>query len=96
MSMTRQYLCGELSLRLALLQQVAGAGSAATIEDLRHRAESTTPATLPAIIAEALRVCTASCWDALAAGDIAGFEQLAGQAAQLREFAVCAQLLDED
>jgi len=94
--MTRQYLCGELSLRLASLRQLLGAGPAATIDDLRHRAESAAPATLPVIIADALQVCTASCWDALAAGDVAGFEQLAGQAAQLREFAVCAQLLDED
>lgn len=94
--MTRQYLCGELSLRLAALQQVAGTGRAATIEYLRYRAESAPPAILPAIIAEALRACTQSCWDALARGDVARFEQLAGQAAQLREFAVCAQLLDED
>lgn len=94
--MTRQYLCGELSLRLAALQQVAAARPAGTIEYLRYRAESAPPATLPAIIAEALRVCTASCWDALAVGDVAGFEQLAGLAGQLREFAVCAQLLDED
>ena len=94
--MTRQYVCGELSLRLGWLQGAAGVGRAAKIEKLRHRAESVPPDALASIVTQVLHLCRQSCWDALAEGDIAAFDRRAASAAELREFAVCAQLLDED
>jgi hypothetical protein len=94
--MTQQYLCGELSLRLAWLQRWAEARSAATIEQLRQRAESAPPDGLSPVVAQALQLCTQMCWHALAAGDVAAFDHIAAEAAQLREFAVCARLLNQD
>ena len=41
--MTSQYLIGELSVRLQILEAVAAPGGAARVAELRHEVESCSP-----------------------------------------------------
>jgi hypothetical protein len=90
--MTRQYLCGELSVRLA---NAGGTLSIAEIARLRQQAEVAPPTALAGVVVRALDLCDRACWDALAVGDLAAFAGAAAYSAELLEFAVCARLLDE-
>jgi hypothetical protein len=95
--MTQQYLTGELSLRLAQLQ--AGAidqALARAFAHLRREAETSPPVALAAVLIRTLEVTDGLCWDSLARGDATAFTGQAASAAELREFGVCAGLLEDD
>ncbi|SRR6266545_2501938 len=97
MTMTQQYLAGELLLLLAEVQGLAtshGVASAAAV--LRREAESLPPAALGPVAARGLRLIDESCWCSLAAGDVAIFQQQAEIEARLFEFAACARLIDDE
>jgi uncharacterized membrane protein (DUF4010 family) len=90
--MTRQYLCGELSVRLA---NAPGTLPVAEIARLREQAEAVPPTALAGVVVRALDLGNRACWEALAVGDLAAFADAAAYSAELVEFAVCARLLNE-
>ena len=86
MEMTRQYLAGELSVLLAHLH--AAANTEAAWRDawsLRHAAETEPISALGWVTVRALAL----------GGDMAAFTCQAAVCDELREFGVCAGLLDE-
>lgn len=94
--MTQQYLAGELSLRLARLQAVAtNHASVGEVAHLRRELETGPLTALPSVVVRALAMADSLCWDSLDRGDAAAFSQQAEISAQLREFGVCAGLLEE-
>ena len=95
MPMTQQYLCGELTSRLGRLERVAaGQQSCDDVRRLRRSAECAPPYALRAVARRVLQLADALCWEALEHGDVATFIEEAAIAADLLEFATCAQLLD--
>jgi hypothetical protein len=96
MKMTRQYLAGELSVLLTHLQAVANTEAARRDAwSLRHAAETEPIPALGLVIVRALAVADDLCWDSLNRGDTATFTRQAAVCDELREFGVCAGLLDE-
>ncbi len=96
MKMTRQYLAGELSVLLARLQAVANTDAARRDAwSLRRAAETQPIPALGLVIVRALALGDDLCWDSLNRGDTAAFTRRAAVCAELREFGVCADLLDE-
>jgi len=94
--MTTQYVAGELSLLLALLQGVATDDARARdVGRLRHEAETRPLMTLPPVAVQAVELADRVCWDSLHRGDAAAFSRQAAICAELREFGVCAGLLEE-
>jgi hypothetical protein len=94
--MTQQYLAGEFSLLLAQLQAVAtDPSSARALGRLRREVETHPSAALAAELIRTLEVTDELCFDSLARGDVAAFDCQTATVAQLREFGVCAGLLDE-
>ena len=93
--MTRQYLIGELSVRLEQLQSVAADGELRDVACLRHEVETGGTSALGPAAARAIALADALCWRSLARGDIAAFSSQAGISAELRLFGVCARLLAE-
>jgi hypothetical protein len=94
--MTQQYLAGEVSLLLAQLQAVAVEPPfAREVAKLRTDAETSPPGVLTAVLIRALEATDTVCWDSLARGDMTAFNCQAATGAELREFGVCAGLLDE-
>jgi len=94
--MTRQYLARELSVLLADLQAVANTEAARRDAcSLRHAAETVPIPVLGLVIVRALAVADDLCWDSLNRGDTATFTRQAAVCDELREFGVCAGLLDE-
>ena len=94
--MTQQYLAGELSLRLARLQEVAtNRRFLPELVCLRREAETGPLSALPWVLARALKLGDGLCWDALDRGEIAAFTDRAAVCAELREFGVCAGLIEE-
>jgi hypothetical protein len=94
--MTQQYLAGELSLLLAQLQAVTT--NTAWVRDLtrlRREAETMPLMTLSLVAVRALELTNDVCWDSLERGDTADFVRQATICAELWEFGVCADLLDE-
>lgn len=91
--MTRQYLIGELSVRLEQLQSVAAEGEVRDVACLRHEVETGGTSALGPAAARAIALADALCWRSLARGDIAAFSSQAGISAELRLFGVCARLL---
>jgi hypothetical protein len=94
--MTQQYLAGELSLLLAQLQ--AGPidpSFASALARLRRDVETSPPRALSAVLIRTLEVTDGLCLDSLARGDATAFGCQAATGAQLREFGICAGLLDE-
>lgn len=94
--MTRQYLIGELSVRLAALRAVASGGPAEDVARLQHEVESGPVSTLRSAAQRAIALADVSCWESLARGDIAAFGRQAEVSADLRLFGVCARLLAEE
>jgi hypothetical protein len=95
--MTQQYLAGELSLRLAQLEVViAGKAALRELTRLRLTVEDGPLTALSACLTDAVRLTDRLCWDALARGDAATFATEAAIGADLREFGVCARLLEEE
>ncbi|MGP4016925.1 hypothetical protein [Saccharopolyspora sp. 5N708] len=96
-AMTQQYLVGELSLRLAQLQAVAGAPAAAVeAARLRREVETTLPTALTSVAVRAVRLLDEFCWDSLHRGDVAAFDGQAEVSAELYEFGVCAGLFGRE
>lgn len=94
---TRQYLLGELLLRLERLQAAAECtSSAAQIVALFRQAECMQPERLGPLVSRAVRIANTLCWDSLARGDAASFTRQARAAADLFEFGVCSGLLEQD
>jgi hypothetical protein len=93
-TMTQQYIVGELSILLAQLQAVAAdEGAARDVAGLRREAETRPLAALPRVVVRALALDDGLCWDSLARGDTTAFTRQARVGADLREFSVCAGLL---
>jgi hypothetical protein len=96
MTMTRQYVAGELSVLLAHVQAVTtteAAGRDAWF--LRHAAETEPIPALGSVAARALALMDGLCWDSLNRGDTAAFTRQAAVCAELHDFGVCAGLLEE-
>jgi hypothetical protein len=93
--MLRDYLAGELSVRLELLEQATGRGALPTLRRLRHQVETCPLAELTMATTGALAMADGLCWDSLARGDLPAFSRQAGISAELRQFGICACLLAE-
>jgi hypothetical protein len=94
--MTQQYLAGEFSLLLAQLQAVArDPSSGRALAVLRREVESSPPEALAVELTRALEITDELCFDSLTRGDMNAFDCEAATIAQLREFGVCARLLDD-
>jgi hypothetical protein len=94
--MTQQYLAGEFSLLLAQLQAVAtDPSSARALARLRREVESRPPAALAVELIRAFEVMDDLCLESLARGDAPAFDSQAASVARLREFGVCAGLLED-
>jgi hypothetical protein len=94
--MTQQYLVGELSVLLARLQAVAtNQASVREVALLRRQAENGPVTALPFLVVQALALTDTLCWDSLEQGATAAFACQAAICAELRDFGVCAGLLEE-
>jgi hypothetical protein len=94
--MTQQYLAGELSVLLARLQAVAtNQGAVGDVAQLRREAETGPVTALPSLVVQALALADGLCWDSLERGDPAAFTCQVAICAELRDFGVCAGLLEE-
>jgi hypothetical protein len=94
--MTQQYLAGELSVLLERVQTTTTsetAGQAARA--LRDAAETGPIQMLGWVTVRALALTDRLCWESLNRGDAAVFTRQAAAAAALREFGVCAGLLQD-
>ena len=97
MSMTRQYLAGELSVLLAHVQAVTTTEEAGRDAwSLRYAAENEPIQALPLVTVQALALAECLCWESLNRGDTAAFTRQAAVCAELHEFGVCAGLLKDD
>ena len=94
--MTTRYVAGELSFLLAQLQGVATDDARARdVGRLRHEAETRPLMTLPLVAVRALELADRVCWESLTRGDTEAFVRQAVLCAELWQFGVCADLLDE-
>jgi hypothetical protein len=94
--MTQQYLAGELSVLLGRLQAVAtNQASVREVAQLRREAETGPVTALPFVVVQALALTDTLCWDSLEQGAAAAFACQAAICAELRDFGVCAGLLEE-
>ncbi len=94
--MTRQYLIGELSVRLEQLEAVTSAERAVHVARLRRQVESCPVSWLTAAVARALVLADGICWDSLSSGDTRLFARQAWVSADLRQFGICSRLLADD
>jgi hypothetical protein len=94
--MTQQYLAGELSVLLARLQAAAtNQPAVGDVALLRRQAETGPVTALPSMVVRALALTDGLCWDSLERGDSAAFTCQAAICVELRDFGVCAGLLEE-
>jgi hypothetical protein len=91
--MTQQYLIGELSVRLQLLQRAATWDARHDVACLLREVESGSMTCLAPAAARAIALADELCWASLTSGDIPGFTRQAEISADLRLFGVCARLL---
>ena len=95
MEVTQQYLVGEVSLRLGQLQAVVLEPSLArAVAQLRREAETSPPGALSVLMIRALDLTDAICLDSLARGNMTAFGAQVAGAAELREFGICAGLIE--
>lgn len=94
--MTQQYLIGELSVRLEELQAAASQVAAVAVSRLRREVETRPASGLASAARRALTLADDMCWDSLSAGDATAFTRLSQISAEMRQFGICARLLDED
>lgn len=92
-SVTQEYLIGELSVRLEQLQSTTTCSAARDVTRLRHQVEAGPPARLASAAVRALALADVLCWDSLSHGDTTAFARQAKVSAELRRFGVCARLL---
>lgn len=93
--MTRQYLVGELSVRLEQLQQAAASSAARDVACLRQEVEGGPMTGLAPAAVRAIALADSFCWDSLSRGDVSAFARQAAVSADLRLFGVCSGLLAE-
>jgi hypothetical protein len=91
--MTQQYIVGELSELISLLEPVRGEPLARTVHALRRQVECSPVAALAPLAAEAMTIADMVCWVSLEQGDTAGFVRQSAAAVRLHQFAVSANLL---
>lgn len=91
--MTKQYLIGELSVRLGRLEAAAARDAAPDVARLRHEVEDGSLAGLGTAAVRALALADGLCWQSLSRGDAVAFSRQAEISADLRQFGVCARLL---
>jgi hypothetical protein len=97
MSMTRQYVAGELSVLVGHLQAVTTSEAAGRDAwSLRHAAENEPIPALGSVTVRALALAEGLCWDSLNRGDTEAFTRQARVCAELHDFGVCAGLLEEN
>ena len=94
--MTQQYLIGELSVRLEELQATAHQAAARSVACLRREVETRPVAGLALAAAQAVALADSMCWDSLSRGDVTAFARQARFSAELRQFGICARLLNEN
>ncbi len=96
MTMTQQYLAGELSVLLERVQAVAVSEAASRDAGaLRQAAENVPVEALAWVTVRALALTERFCWDSLSRGDTAAFSRQAVVGEALHEFGVCASLLTD-
>jgi hypothetical protein len=94
--MTKQYLLGELSLILAELEDLtASEASVRDVARLRREAETGPLTALTSVTVRALELVAGLCQDSLGRGDAVAFACQSAIGAELRDFGVCAGLLEE-
>jgi hypothetical protein len=94
--MTQQYLAGELSMLLGRLQTLAtNPRSVRDVARLRREVETGPLEGLASVVVHALELTDSLCWDSLKQGETTAFSGQAALCAELREFGVCASLLEE-
>ncbi len=95
--MTCHYLVGELSALLGELGSTASSQiDRADLDLLRREVETVSPASLPLFARRALERARGLCWESLSRGDMVTFRLRASVCANLRDFVVCARLVDEE
>jgi hypothetical protein len=92
---TRDYLIGEVSVRLERLQSVTGREAGHDVALLRQHVETEPLTLLAASVARALALADELCWDSLFSGAMVAFDKQARISADLRQFGLCACLLRE-
>jgi hypothetical protein len=65
------------------------------VAQLRRGAETGPVTALPSMVAQALVLTDRLCWDSLEQGDTMAFTRQAAISAELRDFGICARLLEE-
>jgi hypothetical protein len=91
--MTRQYLIGELPVRLEQLQATTRQAAAADAARLRAEVETGPWKELAAASGRAMVLADELYWDSLSRGDAAAFADPAKIAAELRQFGISVRLL---
>jgi hypothetical protein len=91
--MTRQYLIGELSVRLEQLQATTGQAAAPDVARLRAEVETGPLTGLAWATARAMALADELCWDSLSRGDAAAFADQAKISAELCQFGISVRLL---
>jgi hypothetical protein len=91
--MTQQYIVGEFSELVSLLEPVIDECLAAVVRDLRREVECSPVSALGPLVVEATTVADLVCWASLDQGDTAGFARQSAASARLHEFAVSANLV---
>ncbi len=93
-AVTRQYLAGELSLRLARLQVAAAdRKNSEALKSLRVEAEMLPSWALGCVVSRALEVAEEICSESLDRGDWLAFNSQLAMCSDLFEFGVCAGLM---
>jgi hypothetical protein len=90
---TQQYIVGELSSLLAVLESATEEFLGAAVASLRYEVEFSPLGMFPRLAQKALDLTDLICWSALEQGDTDAFRRSAQAADALREFAVAAGLL---
>jgi hypothetical protein len=93
--MTRDYLVGELSVRLEQLQAAAALSDGQDVARLRQQVETGPQAGLAPAVTRALALADGLCWESLSRGDIPAFTRQARISADLHMFGICARLLPD-
>jgi hypothetical protein len=91
--MTRQFLIGELSVRLEQLQATTGQAAAADVARLRAEVETGPLTGLAWAAARAMALADELCWDSLSRGDAATFADQAKISAELCQFGISVRRL---
>jgi hypothetical protein len=95
-SVTREYLIGELSVLLEKLLAVTRTGAAGEVAKLRYRVEDEPDAWLAVEMSRALALADQLCWESLSRGDALVFDRQAAICAELHLFGACAGLIGEE